>query len=109
MTPKPWRPDLYVLARYLEALRERDRAYTRRQLQMAVKLNHDLHARYLAFLEERGYVVFREDDRGVETARLTAKGVEAYHRFVGWVRELLGTPPTGREVDAPHPGRRENG
>lgn len=88
-----WRPDLYVVARFLEALYGSGRTYTRRQLQMAVRLNHDLFTRYLAFLVARGLIHLVTDGDGRETVRVTPKGREAYHRFVGWVRELLGDGP----------------
>jgi predicted transcriptional regulator len=77
------------VARFLEALYATERTYTRRQLQMAVRLNHDLFTRYLAFLVERGLVQLVADMEGRETVRVTPKGRDAYHRFVGWVKELL--------------------
>ena len=91
MTRSDWKPDLYVVARYLETLYESERSFTRRQLQMAVRLNHDLHAKYLTFLMERDLVTFAKDDRDEDTARITPRGRDAFHRFVGWVRDLLGS------------------
>lgn len=79
----------HVVARFLEALYASERTYTRR-LQMAVRLDHDLFGRYLAFLLERGLAQVVTDMEGRESVRVTPKGREAYHRFVGWVRELLG-------------------
>jgi predicted transcriptional regulator len=98
--PGAWRPDLYVVARFLEALYATERTHTRRQLQMAVRLNHDLFTRYLAFLVDRGLILLVTDMDGRETARITPKGREAHHRFVGWVKELLGEDP-GREGRRP--------
>lgn len=92
MAAAGWRPDLYVVARYLEALYRTERTYSRRQLQNAVRLNHDLHAKYLAFLVERGLAALVVDGKGAETVRITPAGREACHRFVGWVREMLGEP-----------------
>ena len=88
-----WRPDLHVVARFLETLYATGRTYSKRQLQMAVRLNHDLFTRYLAFLVERGLVALVSDGEGRETVRVTPRGREAYHRFVGWVKELLGEAP----------------
>ena len=85
-----WRPDLYVVARFLDALYATERTYTKRQLQMAVGLNHALFVRYLDFLLDRKLVLIVEDGRGPPVVRVTPEGREAFHRFVGWVRDLLG-------------------
>ncbi|MFA5860388.1 MAG: winged helix-turn-helix domain-containing protein [Candidatus Thermoplasmatota archaeon] len=78
------------MARYLETLYATDSTYTKRQLQMAVRLNHDLFTKYLAFLVERGLVQVVTDGVGRETVRVTPRGRDAYHRFVGWVKDLFG-------------------
>lgn len=87
--PPPWKPDLYVVARFLDRLSEPDRAFTRAQLQLAVRLNWDLFRRYLAFLEARGLVaVEKAGERDV--VALTAAGRETRRRLLEWVRDVVG-------------------
>lgn len=78
------------MARFLETLYATQRTYSRRQLQMAVRLNHDLFVRYLDFLVARGLVLLVKDGEDRESVRVTPAGRAAYHRFVGWMKELLG-------------------
>ncbi len=84
------RPDLYVVARFLDQLREPDTTYTRSQLQMAVRLNWDLFKRYLHFLEGRGFLVVRPNPDGQEIVRLTKEGRDAHDQLVTWIRDVVG-------------------
>lgn len=87
--PPPWKPDLYVVARFLDRLAEPDRAFTRAQLQLAVRLNWDLFRRYLSYLEMRGLVaVEKAGDR--DLVRLTSAGRETRRRLLEWVRDVVG-------------------
>lgn len=87
---RAWKPDLYVVARFLDRLWTPDAAYTRAQLQMAVRLNYDLFRRYLAFLEENGFVACGPDGKDVERVRLTPAGLAAHKELVAWIRRVLG-------------------
>ncbi len=89
------RPDLYVLARFLDRLWRPDGyppvEFSRAKLQMAVRLNYDLFRRYLGFLVERGFVEVGPNERGDEVVRLSQDGREAHARLVGWIRDAIGT------------------
>lgn len=85
-----WRPDLYVVARFLERLYATESTYTMRQLQMAVRLNYNLYKKYLDFLLARELVTIGHGPDGTQTIRMAPKGREAYHRFVGWVKVTIG-------------------
>ena len=91
MSPHPPdRPDLYVVARFLDVLRGAPEGYPRTRLQGAVRLNYDLYRSYLALLLERELVAVSADDEGVERVHLTAKGAAAHTRLVGWIRDAFG-------------------
>lgn len=88
---KDWKPDLYVMARFLDRLWQPDATYTKAQLQVAVRLNYDLFRRYLAFLEERGFVTLAADARGREVVRLTGSGLDAHRHLVSWIERVVGS------------------
>lgn len=80
------RPDLYVLARFLDALARPGSAWTRAKLQPAVRLNYDLFRRYLAFLVERGWVM---ETQGPNQLFLTPLGHTARTQLVDWLARWL--------------------
>lgn len=86
----PRRPDLYVVARFLDRLLYAEETHTKQSLQMAVRLNYDLFKSYLAFLEDRGFVRVVAQDKGSDEVRITSDGVEAHRRIVAWIREVIG-------------------
>lgn len=86
----PWRPNLYVVARFLDALHEGPRS--RSDLQAAAGVNYDIFRRYLAFLGERGYVAL-----GDQTVTLTAAGLRVRTELRAWLAEFLQGP--GPEAD----------
>lgn len=84
--PEPgWRPDIYVVARFLERLAEPDRSFTRNQLQLAVRVNWDLLRKYLDYLAARGLVSVGED-----RVILTKEGHEALASLRAWMQRVLG-------------------
>jgi predicted transcriptional regulator len=84
----PGKPDLYVVARFLDRLAQPGASYTRSKLQLAVRLNYDLFRWYLAFLEAKGFVEVAPED-GRDVVRLTAAGRAADRELGDWVRRLL--------------------
>ena len=88
--PKARKPDLYVIARFLDVLWQPDTTYTRNQLQMATRVNYDLFRRYLGFLVSRGFVSISPDAQGSEIVRLTPAGYAAREEIVGWIRRVIG-------------------
>lgn len=84
------KPDIYVLARFFDALSRPEAAFTKRKLQAAVRLNYDLFRSYLLFLESRGLVVVREVERGSDAVALTSAGREASRQLLDWIQRTLG-------------------
>lgn len=80
------RPNLYVVARFLDALHEGPR--TRSDLQSAAGVNYDILRRYLAFLETRGYAVARVDG----TVALTVAGARVRSELRAWIERFLAPP-----------------
>ncbi|HUR61744.1 MAG TPA: hypothetical protein VM286_05200 [Candidatus Thermoplasmatota archaeon] len=82
-----FRPDLYVLARFLERLAE-PRPWTRASLQLAVRLNYTLFARYLDFLAGKGWVRIEATETPA-TIVLTHAGHEAWSALRTWLATWL--------------------
>ena len=83
----PPKPDIYVVARFLDALAQAPDGYPRTRLQAAVRLNYDLYRSYLGLLGRKGFIEAREEgDRIV----LTPAGSAAHARLVGWIRDAFG-------------------
>ena len=86
----PAKPDLYVVARFLDKLCQPGAAFTRSKLQAAVRLNYDLFRSYLAWLESKGFVTSKAEKDEKAVVRVTPVGLDAYHELVGWIRRVMG-------------------
>jgi len=86
----PRRPDLYVVARFLDRLLHDEGTHTRSSLQMAVRLNYDLFRSYLAFLEDEGFVEVEPRDDGSDHVHLKPEGARAHRRIVDRIRDVIG-------------------
>jgi predicted transcriptional regulator len=86
----PRRPDLYVVARFLDKLTAAPDGLTHAKLQAAVRLNYDLYRRYLALLVTKGFARVGPDKEGAERATLTPEGRHAHERLVRWIRDAFG-------------------
>jgi len=84
----PPRPDLYVVARFLDALHAGP--VPRTKLQAMVRLNYDLHRAYLSLLARKGFVAIHPDKDETEHVSLTSEGRAAHARLVGWIRDAFG-------------------
>jgi len=82
------RPDLYVLARFLDALFDNGQPMKKTNLQMRVGLNYPRFVEYLAWLVSHGFVK-QTAEEGTELYSLSPQGVEAHHRLVDWIRETM--------------------
>ena len=82
------RPDLYVLARFLDILYENGQPMKKTNLQMRVGLNYPRFMEYLGWLATHGFVQ-QKTEEGVELYSLSPQGVDAYHRLVAWIRETM--------------------
>jgi predicted transcriptional regulator len=86
--PDGFQPNLYVVARFLDALARPGPAPSRTQLQLAVGVNYDILRRYVEFLERKGYAAV--DAGKVETVRLTPQGHALRAELVTWIARFLG-------------------
>ena len=87
-TSRSW-PDLYVVARLLECLWRHEQPMLKTRLQVAANVNYDVFIRYLDWSVERGLVSLENAADGHERVVLTAKGSEAYRKFVQWINEVV--------------------
>jgi predicted transcriptional regulator len=87
------RPDLYVVARFLERLSEAPAPPRKTDLQLRVRVNYTIFQRYLEWLAAKGYVEVASDADGTERIALTQRGRAAYSTLVAWIRDALGGDP----------------
>lgn len=90
----PFRPDLYVVARFLDRLDDAGAVWTRSSLQSGVRLNYDQFRRYLDFLERRGWVAIAKATGRSPRIVLTASGRDAWTRLLAWMEDLFARPPS---------------
>jgi len=82
------RPDLYVLARFLDSLHSDGQPMRKTNLQMKVGLNYPRFMEYLEWLVSHGLVLQKEGG-GTELYSLSPKGLDSYQRLVAWIRETM--------------------
>ena len=79
------KPDLYVIARIIKALKEKNRM-NKTALATTTGLAYDKLVRYLAWMLEKGFI--EVDDNGAVI--LTKEGSEAYDDLVQWIMKYVG-------------------
>jgi predicted transcriptional regulator len=79
------KPDLYVIARIIKALKEKEKM-NKTALATSTGLSYDKLLKYLAWMTERGFV--KMDENGL--AILTKEGIEAYDDLVHWIMKYVG-------------------
>ncbi|MCL1976856.1 MAG: winged helix-turn-helix domain-containing protein [Candidatus Bathyarchaeota archaeon] len=77
--------DLYVIARIIEALKER-KHLNRTALATVTGLSYDRLVRYLSWMSEQGFVTL--DTEGI--VHLTNEGQHAYEQLVQWILKHIG-------------------
>lgn len=82
------RPDLYVLARFLDTLYD-NRHLKKTNLQMRVGLNYPRFTEYLEWLISHGFVQQQAFEDGTEVYVLTTQGYDAHRRLVSWIRDTM--------------------
>jgi len=82
------RPDLYVLARFLDTLYESGEPMKKTNIQMRVGLNYPRFTEYFEWMAAHGFMQ-KGDEDGAEVYSLSPQGVEAYHRLVSWIRDTM--------------------
>ena len=84
------KPDLYVVARFLDILYSSDTPMKRTNIQMRLGLNYPRFTEYLDWLLDHQLVAKVADgDDDAEKFALTPKGAESYHKLVDWIREMM--------------------
>ena len=79
------RPDLYVLARVIKVLKEKNRL-NRTNLATYTGLSYDRLMKYLMWMSDKGFVQL--DSNG--DVSLTKRGAETYENLVKWILEYVG-------------------
>ena len=80
------RPDLYVVARFLDILYNNGQPMKKTNIQMRVGLNYSRFTDYLDWLLAHGLLQKANDEQG-ELYGLSPKGIDSYHRLVDWIRD----------------------
>jgi predicted transcriptional regulator len=83
------RPDLYVVARFLERLRTPNKEWKKPELQIAVGLNYNVYTKYLNWLKQKGLIILQDVDDGHQAIKITQKGVDAYNTMASWIRDVV--------------------
>lgn len=83
------KPDLYVIARFLDVLWWSDTRMKKTHLQMSVRLNYQTFLRYLKWLESHELIRVITSNDGNEAITLSEKGMQAYRRLVEWIKETI--------------------
>ena len=82
------RPDLYVVARFLDVLYGNGQPMKKTNIQMRVGLNYARFSQYLEWLLAHGLVQLAAGQEG-DRYELSPKGIESYHILVDWIRGTL--------------------
>lgn len=83
------RPDLYVVARFLDVMFKNGSGMKKTNIQMLMGVNYPRFMQYLEWLLQHDLVSASTDEEEVERIKLTPKGIDAYHRFVDWMNETF--------------------
>ena len=79
------KPDLYVLARVVKTLKEKNRM-NKTALATATGLSYDRLAKYLVWMADKGFIEFNSNDDVV----LTKLGAQTYDQLVKWILQHIG-------------------
>ena len=79
------KPDLYVIARIIKALKEKNKM-NKTALATSTGLAYDKLVKYLAWMSERKFIEI--DENGLVI--LTKSGAEAYDDLVQWIMKYVG-------------------
>ena len=79
------KPDLYVIARIIKALKEKNKM-NKTALATSTGLAYDKLVKYLSWMQERKFVEIDENGFVI----LTKTGAEAYDDLVQWIMKYVG-------------------
>jgi len=83
------KPDLYVVARFLDIMYKNGPALKKTNIQMLLGINYGRFTEYLDWLLKRQLVAEKIDEEEGERIVLTPKGIDAYNTVVEWIKEML--------------------
>jgi len=83
------KPDLYVVARFLEIMYRNGPAMKKTNIQMLLGLRYPRFMEYLEWLRNHELISESVDETGAERIILTPKGIDSYHRLVDWIKDTL--------------------
>jgi predicted transcriptional regulator len=83
------KPDLYVVARFLDIMYRNGPALKKTNIQMLLGINYGRFIEYLDWLLKRQLVAEVVDEKEGERIVLTPKGIDAYNTVVEWIKEML--------------------
>ncbi|WP_455392860.1 winged helix-turn-helix domain-containing protein [[Eubacterium] cellulosolvens] len=83
------KPDIYVVARFLERLWRGDAPIKKTRLQMSIGLNYTTFKKYVEWMLRKKFIVISKERDGHEYIRLTSKGVDAYYHLVLWLKDVI--------------------
>lgn len=83
------RPDLYVVARFLDILYRNGSPMKKTNIQMPLGVNYPRFIEYLEWMSKHGLVSETLDQDQVSKISLTPKGIESYHKLVDWIKDTL--------------------
>ena len=83
------KPDLYVVARFLDIMYRNGSGMKKTNIQMLLGVNYPRFMEYLQWLLNHGLVEESIDEEKNERIKLTPKGIDSYHRLVDWIKETL--------------------
>jgi predicted transcriptional regulator len=83
------KPDLYVVARFLEIMYNNGSAMKKTNIQMLLGVRYPRFIEYLEWLLEHELVAESLDEEKKERIVLTQKGFDSYHKLVDWIKETF--------------------
>jgi predicted transcriptional regulator len=84
------KPDLYVVARFLDIMYRNGPAMRKTNIQMLLGTNYPRFIEYLDWLLKHDLVTEKLDqEERTERILLTPKGIDSYHRLVDWIKDTL--------------------
>ncbi|PVX25604.1 MAG: hypothetical protein CW716_07755 [Candidatus Bathyarchaeum sp.] len=82
------KPDLYVVARFLDVLWWNNVGMKKTPLQMSVRLNYQTFLKYLEWLDKHELVIITVENE-TERIKLSDKGKDAHKRLVEWIKDTM--------------------
>jgi predicted transcriptional regulator len=83
------KPNLYVVARFLDVLWWNNKGVGKTRLQMAVRLNYPAFLTYIDWLESHGLIDIQKDEKDSDKIFLSQKGKESYKKLVEWIKDTI--------------------